>query len=604
MADVSGGEGIGGLVGLIWSTSGTCYLTNCYAAGSVSGSHYLGGLVGTNYDGIVADSVWDKETTGQYFSGGGIGKTTWQMQNEGTYEHLGWDLATPIWSVCPATGYPVLWWQQCQPNPGGVTVLWTEREGGSYNDHGGEVIVDQNGDIVASGTTYLKHDTETNTDLFVVKYAPSGRKLWELIYDFDPSGDSNEKLEDMAIDDDGNIYVTGSCYHDSRDILTLKIDSNGTLQWAETFDGLYNDIDEPSEMALDHMGNIYIAGKSDTSRLYDYSLLKYTPNGVLEWNRYYNGEADYGDYAHDICIDTDDNIYVTGASDGSEGGGDIVTLKYNVDGDLIWDEVYDCPLGANIFFGEKGIAVDSNGDIYVTAIIDEDGDENIVLLKYDSDGTLVWPIIYDRAGNDDSVNLIVLDDSDNIYLAGRTFTSETVADYLIVKYNPEGVELWSKVYNGPDSNMDFVQGIAVDDEQNVFVTGVTDYVNPTSDSSCTTFKYDSEGTVLWSTDYETLGRDIEIPYDIAVSENRIYVVGDFAGKWLDLDFRIICYAECSFTGDTNTDFKVNLIDFAALAGQWLETSCDECEKADFTGDQSVLFDDVVKLAANWLKGVY
>jgi hypothetical protein len=109
---VSGtGDVVGGLVGINGRYSyGT--ITNCYSTGSVSGGDSVGGLVGETWGGTVTASFWDKDTSGQTTSAGGIPKTTVEMKTKSTFTDApaGWDFVN-IWDICEATNYPRLRWQ-------------------------------------------------------------------------------------------------------------------------------------------------------------------------------------------------------------------------------------------------------------------------------------------------------------------------------------------------------------------------------------------------------------------------------------------------------------------------------------------------------------
>jgi hypothetical protein len=114
--NVSGNTYVGGLVGAsVYSTVG-----NSYSTGSVTGNSSVGGLVGYNIEhGTVSNSFWDTETSGQSTSAGGIGKTTAEMQDIGTFTD--WDMiavANPstrnpsyIWNIVNDETYPFLSWQ-------------------------------------------------------------------------------------------------------------------------------------------------------------------------------------------------------------------------------------------------------------------------------------------------------------------------------------------------------------------------------------------------------------------------------------------------------------------------------------------------------------
>jgi hypothetical protein len=114
---VSGNSSVGGLVGVNEDST----VTNSYSIGSVTGESYVGGLVGENQmDGVVSNSFWDIETSGQATSDGGTGKTTAEMKNITTFSGAGWNITAVavnqtnpayIWNIVDNVTYPFLSWQ-------------------------------------------------------------------------------------------------------------------------------------------------------------------------------------------------------------------------------------------------------------------------------------------------------------------------------------------------------------------------------------------------------------------------------------------------------------------------------------------------------------
>ena len=90
---VTGDEYIGGLVG---SNGGSGAVSNCYSTGTVRGDAHVGGLVGHNCfdtgEGTVSDSFWNNQTSGQATSDGGTGKTTIEMKTVATFSGAGWNI--------------------------------------------------------------------------------------------------------------------------------------------------------------------------------------------------------------------------------------------------------------------------------------------------------------------------------------------------------------------------------------------------------------------------------------------------------------------------------------------------------------------------------
>ena len=113
---VNGSDFVGGLAG---RNEGA--VSKCYSTGNVTGDEHIGGLVGQNLYGIVSNSFWDTQTSGQANSDGGTGKTTTQMQDIDTFTGAGWDIiavANPgtrntdnIWNIVDDATYPFLSWQ-------------------------------------------------------------------------------------------------------------------------------------------------------------------------------------------------------------------------------------------------------------------------------------------------------------------------------------------------------------------------------------------------------------------------------------------------------------------------------------------------------------
>jgi len=114
---VTGTMGVGGLVGINGGP-----VINSYSTGSVTGNiSYVGGLIGWSEGGIVTNSFWDTETSGQATSAGGTGKNTTEMQDITTFSGVGWNIIAVggssernpsyIWNIVDDETYPFLSWQ-------------------------------------------------------------------------------------------------------------------------------------------------------------------------------------------------------------------------------------------------------------------------------------------------------------------------------------------------------------------------------------------------------------------------------------------------------------------------------------------------------------
>ena len=121
--DVTGLWYVGGLVGS--NNSGNAgnlgTIQNCYSVSANLRGAQKGGLLGSNWGGVVENCFWDIDTSGLTRSYGGEGKTTAEMQMADTFLDAGWDFVgetengtEDIWWIIEGQDYPRLWWQSAE----------------------------------------------------------------------------------------------------------------------------------------------------------------------------------------------------------------------------------------------------------------------------------------------------------------------------------------------------------------------------------------------------------------------------------------------------------------------------------------------------------
>src|SRR5690606_17351061 len=132
------------------------------------------------------------------------------------------------------------------------------------------------------------------------------------------------------------------------------------------------------------------------------------------------------DEANDIAVDANGNVYVTGFSTGMDMTSDILTIKYNSNGDTVWVKRYSFTNGSNDI--GNSITIDELGNVYVTG--SSGGD--YVTLMYDAAGIFQWASRYNGPGNDFDSGLEILYSSGILYVTGisrNTFNSSTSVDW-------------------------------------------------------------------------------------------------------------------------------------------------------------------------------
>jgi hypothetical protein len=584
-------------------------MNDCYSAGRISGDNpdHTGGLIGGNFmgQGVITDSFWDTEASGQPYNPSlpwGTPKTTFQMQMESTFTYAGWDLTTPVWKICEGADYPRLWWESCWIQQAVVekwVAFYHGHEQPSYIDIAKDIAVDDLGNVYVTGESV---GGVANYDYATIKYAPDGDELWVARYDGPTS--SGDYDATLAIDNAGNTYVTGRSYGDGTgtDYATVKYDPNGSELWVVRYNGQGDGPDEAEDIAVDDSGNVFVTGRSYTDvGGFDFCTIKYDTNGVELWVARYDGPEHNSDEAMAITLDDSGNVYVTGFSRGFSTGNDYATVKYDPNGVQQWFVGYNGPADDHDY--AYVIDLDDSGNVYITGrSIGNGSDSDTATVKYDVNGTELWIARYNGPGNDyDETLSIVTDDSGNVYVGGSSEGVGTSRDYIIIKYDSNGTELWVARYNGTGNLDDIAAEIVLDNAANVYVTGASNFeMFRTTPANIATIKYDTDGNELWKYEYSASEFSPAIAYGIAVDGSRnVYLAGASTAGSAYLTAR---YAHCSYPGDLDSDFDVDFGDYAILAMRWLDEDCGQCGRADLTGNEEVGFDDLKKYADNWLTG--
>lgn len=357
------------------------------------------------------------------------------------------------------------------------------------------------------------------SDLLLAKYDPLGNLLWIR----QMGGTGNETPAEVAVDTEGNCYITGSFQNTAtigesvtslggNEVFIAKYDPNGNIVWLRQAGGTGDDF--RNGIAVDAAGNAYVTGTfqgaasfgtntlsaSGASSLF---LVKYNSRGEIMW---LTGTKGGGSASALIALDRLGNIYLAGGfrgdvsfdhlnippADGSNYGSDddIYIAKYDPSGQAIWIKTASATGGAAY---ATSVAVDAAGNSYITGVfrvgsatfgeyvLGALGKEDIFVAKYNSEGGLQWARQAGGSSHDAGWN-IAADAFGNSYVIGShthsaTFDSEQLGtfgsqDIFIAKYNASGQVVWAKNAGGGGDDTGY--GIALDRVGNVYTTGAID----------------------------------------------------------------------------------------------------------------------------------
>jgi len=219
---------------------------------------------------------------------------------------------------------------------------FSEVWGGTQNDFGSAVAVDVFGNIYVVGTT--NSIGAGGSDAVLLKYAPGGNLLFQKTW----GGTRNDFGTGVAVDPGGYVYVTGYTYSlgptpGISAIMLLKYDSSGNLLFQKTWGGTMNDF--ATAVAVDIDGNVYVTGYtksfSVTPGVPSVLLLKFDQSGNLLFQRSWGGHR--GDFGYGVAVDSAENVYVTGYTYSfgpNTQGANLFVLEYDVSGNLLWQNTY------------------------------------------------------------------------------------------------------------------------------------------------------------------------------------------------------------------------------------------------------------------------
>ena len=425
---------------------------------------------------------------------------------------------------------------------------WEARYDGPVqgSDYLTAMAADGQGNVYVTGASW--GGTGVNYDYATAKFSSKGKQVWAARYNGPGSGE--DAANALAVDAAGNVYVTGYSLGaaGTYDLATIKYDSAGQQLWLARYNGTGNSYG--MAIAVDGSGNVYVAGGSvGSGSHYDYIVIKYSSAGAQLWETRYNGPVNGVDRPVAMALDNAGNVHITGYSEFTTGGEvAFATIKYNTNGQQLWLDHYSY---VNVWGHQdsvpKAMAVDAQGNVYVTGYINggQASFTDLLTIKYSPDGERLW-VLQDIPG--DWTNEpwgITVDKQGNVLLTGEAdvFDSGTLGDFFTIKYGPAGEKIWLRRY---DSFYDSDRALAVtcDDQNNVYVTGVADYLSVNNDFVFVTIKYSPSGDAIWGINTAPPYYTSYWPEAMAVNGNgEVFVAGTTHSRTNSYDYFIVKYLQ-------------------------------------------------------------
>lgn len=297
-------------------------------------------------------------------------------------------------------------------------------------------------------------------DIYVAKYDPSGSIIWLKHF----GGTFSDRPSDLALDNQGNIFITGEYFgqivfgittlnsvSNSKDIFLVKLDNAGNVVWAKSEGG--TDSENAFGITLDGLNNVILTGQfKGTSQIasqtvnsmidpttsapnFDIFIAKYNASGLPQWLR--TGQAKNEDRGLAVACDAANNIFLTG-------------------------QFSDTMIIASTTINNAALSVG-------------------FVAKFSPTGTLSWlnqmkagyVVPYDIEVNSASEPVIIGDFSGTMLYLNSTGNTVITSPYskkiFTLKISNAGAHIWNKVL-GSDNELS-ARSLSIDAAKNIYVTG-------------------------------------------------------------------------------------------------------------------------------------
>jgi len=142
--------------------------------------------------------------------------------------------------------------------------------------------------------------------------------------------------------------------------------------------------------------------------------------------------------------------------------------------------------------------LDSSGNIYMCGYVEYNTNlKDVLLLKYNSSGNLLWSRTWRGTGgslNTSGASKILIDNEGFICLLGTASIENNMLDFLVMKYTAEGDSVWVRTFDGMNENVDDARDMVIDKNNNIYITGILARYGNVDNG---TIKYDKNGKLKW-----------------------------------------------------------------------------------------------------------
>ena len=309
--------------------------------------------------------------------------------------------------------------------------VWTKTYGNVGYDEAQNIVQTSDGGFIMTGQT---DNINFAGDVYLVKTDASGVVAWSTAFGGAGTADFGYCVRQTS---DGGYIVfglTASAGAGGRDMLLVKTNSSGAVQWSKTYGGASDDEGRTVEITSD--GGFILCGFTQSySNGYQAYVVKTNSSGVVTWSKNFGGGG--LELGYSIQQTSDEGYILTGYTDSyGAGGRDVLLMKLTSAGAITWSKTYG---GSGDDYG-LNVKITSDGGFAIAGRTASNGDADgdYFLVKTSSSGTHEWSKAYGGANVDQAGNMIQTADGGYLLTGYTTSFGAGIRDAYLVKTDANG----------------------------------------------------------------------------------------------------------------------------------------------------------------------
>ncbi len=226
------------------------------------------------------------------------------------------------------------------------------------------------------------------------------------------------------------------------DTITHQIPERNT-SWTQTFGGTSAEGARAIQATSD--GGFILVGYTFSfgAGFADVYLVKLDSEGNLEWSNTYGGPG--WEYGNSVAETPDDGYIIAGYTTSMGAGSrDVYLVKTDRDGKQIWAQAYG---GADLDMGNS-VAVTPDGG-YIVAGYSEffgAGENDVYLVQVDAEGNETWSHTFGGEAAEMGMSVLVNREGDYIVAGATGSFGASNRDFYLINISPQGNEIWAQTY--------------------------------------------------------------------------------------------------------------------------------------------------------------